>query len=70
MKLKKAVRNTLISGMLLTASPIPIYARENQNDIEFDPLFEYPMAPEGLDGLNAKSNNLVDHFWDPMDFKT
>lgn len=60
----------LISGMLLAASPIPIYAQENQNVIEIDPLFEYPMAPEELDGLNAKSNYLVEHFWDPMDFKT
>lgn len=34
-----------------------------------EPLFEYPMAPDELDGLQARSNWLVEHFWDNMNFK-
>ena len=55
---------------MLMASPLPLYSQDNQNIIEIDPLFEYPMAPEELEGITAKSNYLIDHFWDPMDFKT
>lgn len=41
-----------------------------QEIIEIDPLFEYPTAPEELESLEAKSDFLVEHFWDPMDFKS
>lgn len=34
-----------------------------------DPLFEYPVAPEELTTLWDKSNWLMQHFWDQMDFK-
>lgn len=33
------------------------------------PLFEYPTAPEEIESLPEKSNYLVEHFWDAMDFK-
>lgn len=55
--------------MLIFTSPSQLFAQDDQNIIEIDPLFEYPMAPEEIEGLSAKSNYLVDHFWDPMDFK-
>lgn len=32
-------------------------------------LFEYPTAPEEINGLAAKSEWLLQHFWDQMDFK-
>lgn len=38
--------------------------------IVVEPLFEYPSAPESIEGLTEKSNYLMEHFWDPMDFKT
>lgn len=38
--------------------------------IVIDPLFEYPVAPEELESLADKSDYLVEHFWDPMNFKT
>lgn len=41
-----------------------------QNIIEIAPLFEYPTAPESLSTLTEKTNYLVEHFWDPMDFKS
>ncbi len=33
------------------------------------PLFEYPMAPEDLPDLTAKSGWLMDHFWDNLVIK-
>ena len=64
----KRIQSYILSGILaITAiSPLPSYC---QDFIEIDPLFEYPMAPEELEGLTAKSNYLMEHFWDPMDFK-
>lgn len=32
-------------------------------------LFEYPMAPDELEGIEAKSEWLVEHFWDKLDEK-
>lgn len=37
--------------------------------IEIPPLFEYPVAPEEIVSLTDKSNWLMQHFWDQMDFK-
>ena len=34
------------------------------------PLFEYPVAPDNIEGLQDKSDWLMDHFWDTMDFKS
>lgn len=33
------------------------------------PLFEYPSAPEELTTLDARSDYLMEHFWDKMDFR-
>lgn len=33
-----------------------------------EPLFEYPVAPDEIDGLEEKADYLVEHFWDKMDF--
>lgn len=32
------------------------------------PLFEYPVAPDDLPDISARSNWLMEHFWDSMDF--
>lgn len=50
----------------IVASPIIVSAQEI---IEIKPLFEYPVAPEELTTIDEKSNYLVEHFWDPLDFK-
>ncbi len=34
------------------------------------PLFEYPVAPEELEDLTERTNYLMEHFWDKMNFKT
>ena len=38
--------------------------------ITIEPLFEYPVAPEEIESLVDKSNWLMQHFWDNMDFKS
>ncbi len=40
-----------------------------QDVIEIQPLFEYPTAPEELNSLADKSDYLVEHFWDSMNFR-
>lgn len=70
MKIPKILNHIFISGLLLMAPPLQLFSQDTQNIIEIDPLFEYPVAPEELEGITAKSNYLIDHFWDPMDFKT
>lgn len=40
-----------------------------QETLIIEPLFEYPSAPEEMDGLADRSNYLMEHFWDPMNFK-
>ncbi|MDE6810859.1 MAG: DUF5106 domain-containing protein [Muribaculaceae bacterium] len=40
-----------------------------ENAIFIPPLFEYPVAPESLPDLQTKSDWLMEHFWDAMDFK-
>jgi len=42
---------------------------QTDNIIVIEPLFEYISAPEELEGLQAKSDYLMVHFWDPMNFK-
>lgn len=68
-KMNKTIRN-LIAAIAIAVpllSPCPANA---QDQIVIDPLFEYPTAPEEMTSLQDKSNYLVEHFWDKMDFKT
>lgn len=58
-----------ISAILFSAlSSGNAYAQQTET-IVIDPLFEYPQAPEEMTSLVDKSNYLVDHFWDSMNFK-
>lgn len=41
----------------------------NEQGVVIPPLFEYPTAPDDSPSLEARTNYLMDHFWDPMDFK-
>lgn len=56
---------SLSLGTLISLSQVS-YAQEY---IQIEPLFEYPTAPESLSSLVDKSNYLIEHFWDSMDFK-
>lgn len=37
-------------------------------EIVIEPLFEYPMAPDSISNLQDRSDWLMQHFWDGMDF--
>lgn len=63
--LKKYIFPLSLGLSLLVATPS--FA---QDIIQIEPLFEYPSAPETLTTLTDKSNYLVEHFWDLMDFKS
>lgn len=42
---------------------------QNKDVLVIEPLFDYPVAPEEIEGLEEKSDYLMEHFWDKMDFK-
>lgn len=46
-----------------------VYAVTDDMPIVIQPLFEYPVAPDDIDGLQERCDWLVDHFWEPMNFK-
>lgn len=54
--------------VLMVSMTIPGYA-QTQDVLVIEPLFEYPVAPEEIDGLQEKSDYLMEHFWDNMDFR-
>lgn len=58
----------IVAALLAVGNVLSVYAQD-QTDAVSEPLtvqalFEYPSAPENLDGLAAKSDWLVEHFWD------
>lgn len=40
-----------------------------EEQVLLPPLFEYVVAPEELPDLQSRTDYLMDHFWDPFDFK-
>lgn len=54
------------ASLLMTCTLLPA---QSSDPIVIEPLFEYPTAPEEMDGLQERSDYLVEHFWDSMDFK-
>lgn len=43
-------------------------AGEENVKIVVPPLFEYPVAPDNLPDIKSRSNWILEHFWDGMDF--
>ena len=67
-------KRDIIIAMALLSLPMTGMAQSADNtrhdsQIVISPLFDYPMAPDDLDGLQERSNYLMQHFWDKMDFK-
>lgn len=60
-------------AMALMAVSLPIYAQsdaaQQQEMLTVKALFEYPMAPEEMEGIGPKSDWLMENFWNAMDFK-
>lgn len=58
--------------MIMFASGFSLRAQndtvQERTAIVIPPLFEYISAPDSLADINARSNYVVAHFWDPMDF--
>lgn len=52
-------------GAICLASPL---SGQTSEPIVIKPLFEYPVAPDNIESLEGKSNYLMEHFWDGMDF--
>ena len=57
------IAGLLLCGMLLCATP-----GVKADTIVVQPLFEYPTAPEEMEDLTDRSDYLMEHFWDAMDF--
>lgn len=51
----------------VTAESEMVEAEENQ--VLIPPLFEYVVAPDDLPDLTSRTDYLMQHFWDPFDFK-
>lgn len=64
-RLRSSIYPLLLAGIALIA---PMQNAKSEV-IEIDPLFEYPMAPEEMTSIQDRSNWLIEHFWDKMDFK-
>lgn len=55
----------------LASSPAaPVADSPENGQIMIEPVFEYPVAPEDIPDLTGKTNYLMEHFWDAMDFKS
>lgn len=73
-----AIAATLLSAQATSAGMMQADASEAttlqaspaDGPLVISPLFEYPIAPEELTLLKDKSDWLMDHFWDAMDFTT
>lgn len=49
-----------------TADTVPA---QEQQVIYITPLFEYPVAPDDMPDIESRSNYVMQHFWQPFDFK-
>lgn len=63
MKIKNILLyTTIVFGVCISQA-------QEQEQIIIEPLFEYPTAPDEMEGLQERSEYLLEHFWDSMDFK-
>lgn len=63
--------NLIISAALLATAPAAMAQdAASAQQIVIQPLFEYPVAPDSITSFHDKSDYLVEHFWDQLDFKT
>ncbi len=70
MKLKSIIYSLTVAAAM--AAPQFTSAQEvisESGPIYVDPLFDYPVAPDSIPDLTGKSEWIVEHFWDKMDFK-
>ena len=63
-------KNIIVSLIILLGSCFLSPNLKAQEIIEIPPLFEYPVAPDEIEGFNEKCDYVVTHFWEPFDFKS
>lgn len=72
LKNKIVIAGSMIIGLAAIIPFDSIASSQNDYAVEdrvvISPLFEYPVAPEELTDLQSKTDWLMDHFWEPMDF--
>ena len=56
-----------ISILLMMVSTFTAFS---QTVVEIPPLFEYPIAPENIESLDAKCDYIVKNFWNNFNFKS
>jgi hypothetical protein B2_09703 len=70
MKLKPTLFSlTIAAALALPATAVAQDVVSSSAPIIIEPLFEYPVAPDSIPDLTGKSEWIVEHFWDQMDFK-
>lgn len=65
---KSVLRFFCICVLVSGAFANTVTGRTAEGQIYVTPLFDYPVAPEDISDLQSKSDWLMDHFWDGMDF--
>lgn len=59
-----------LTAMLNSATANAQTAQDNDgSEVTVNALFEYPVAPDDVAGIEAKSEWLLQHFWDQLDVK-
>lgn len=72
--MKRKLLYTGVLALALLGNSHGLFAQETVGEqqtsqVVIQPLFEYPIAPEELEGLSEKTDYLMKNFWNPMDFK-
>ena len=68
---KARLRAAAAAALLISLADISggaLFTAKGAEPIYIEPLFEYPVAPEELPDLQSKTDYLMEHFWDAMDF--
>lgn len=60
---------TITAALTLPSAVLAQEVIPSSEPIIVEPLFEYPVAPDSIPDLTGKSEWIVEHFWDKMDFK-
>lgn len=65
----RAIVPLILAALPLAGALSQTEAGAQDSPLVIEPLFEYPMAPDSMSGLTERSDYLMEHFWDAMNFK-
>lgn len=69
MKISKLLTFGALALLAGLSAPAAAQTAQESETIYIQPLFQYPVAPDSLPTLGEKSDYLVEHFWNGMNFK-